>query len=161
MELDDLDIAIMRELQQDGRASFTELATKLNVSHGTIRNRVTRLQDGQMLKIIGWVNPQAVGYTLPANIQIAVEPPNRIREVATQLVDLPEARFVAMMSGEYDLFVDVNTRSLQHLTELMSEHIYPIAGVTRTRTNIYLEVFKIGPSKVNLRPQSKQTSNGA
>ena len=39
----------------------------------------------------GWVNPQAVGYTLPANIQIAVEPPERIREVAMQLVDLPEA----------------------------------------------------------------------
>ena len=156
MELDDLDISIMRELQQDGRASFTDLANKLNVSHGTIRNRVARLQDGQMLKIIGWVNPQAVGYTLPANIQIAVEPPNRIREVANQLVDLPEARFVAMMSGEYDLFVDVNTRDLKHMTELMADHIYPIEGVTRTRTNIHLEVFKIGPSKVNLRPTDHQ-----
>ena len=156
MELDDLDISIMRELQQDGRASFTDLANKLNVSHGTIRNRVARLQEGQMLKIIGWVNPQAVGYTLPANIQIAVEPPNRIHEVANQLVDLPEARFVAMMSGEYDLFVDVNTRDLKHMTDLMAEHIYPIEGVTRTRTNIYLEVFKIGPSKVNLRPADHQ-----
>ncbi|MCB0006110.1 MAG: Lrp/AsnC family transcriptional regulator [Anaerolineales bacterium] len=150
MQLDDLDIAILRELQQDGRAAFTDIATKLQVSHGTIRNRVNRLQEEQLLKIIGWVNPQAVGYRLPANIQIAVEPPARIREVALQLVDLPEARFVAMMSGEYDLFVDVNARDIKHLTEFVTEFIYPIAGVTRTRINMYLEVFKIGPSKVSL-----------
>ena len=67
-----------------------------------------------------------------------------------QLVDLPEARFVAMMSGEYDLFVDVNARDIKHLTEFVTEFIYPIAGVTRTRINMYLEVFKIGPSKVSL-----------
>lgn len=158
MQLDDLDIAIMRELQQDGRASFTDIASKLQVSHGTIRNRVARLQEEQLLKIIGWVNPQAVGYTLPANIQIAVEPPYRIREVAEQLVDLPEARFVAMMTGEYDLFLDVNTRDIKHLTEFMAEHIYPIEGVTRTRINMYLEVFKIGPSKVNLRPSNTDRS---
>ncbi len=157
MELDDLDIAIMRELQQDGRSSFTDIATKLNVSHGTIRNRVTRLQDEHILKIIGWVNPHAVGYTLPANIQIAVEPPNRIREVAQQLVELPEARFVAMMSGEYDLFVDINARDMKHLTDFMTKHIYPIAGVTRTRTNMYLEVFKIGPSIVNLPSRNKES----
>lgn len=153
MKLDDIDIAIMGELQQDGRASFTDIAQKLQVSHGTVRNRVARLQEEQLLKIIGWVNPQAVGYTLPANIQIAVEPPSRIREVAQKLVDLPEARFVAMMSGEYDLIVDVNTRDLKHLTALMAEYIYPIEGVTRTRTNMYLEVFKIGPSKVVLRAE--------
>lgn len=154
MQLDDIDIAILRELQHDGRASFTVIAEKLQVSHGTVRNRVARLQEEQLLKIIGWVNPQAAGYTTPANIQIAVEPPNRIREVAMQLVDLPEARFVAMMSGEYDLFVDVNARDVKHLTEFMTEYIYPIEGVTRTRTNMYLEVFKIGPSKVNLKSNS-------
>lgn len=149
-QLDDLDIAIIQELQQDGRASFTDIAAKLNVSHGTIRNRVSRLQDDQVLKFIGWVNPIAAGYTVPANIQIAVEPPQRIKEVARQLVSLPEARFIAMMTGEYDIFVDVNARDVQHLTEIVTETIYPIEGVTRTRINMYLEVFKIGPSAVNL-----------
>lgn len=150
MELDDLDFAILRELQQDGRAAFTDIGQKLGVSHSTIRNRVTRLEDEDLLKIIGWVNPQAVGYTLPANIQITVEPPNRIREVALQLVELPEARFVAMMSGEFHLFVDINARDVAHLSQFMTDHIYPIEGVSRTRTNLYLEVFKIGPSKVKL-----------
>ncbi len=150
IQLDDLDLAILSELQQDGRAAYSDLASKLDVSHGTIRNRIARLQEQQLLKIIGWVNPQAVGYRLPANIQIAVEPPALIREVAEQLVELPEARFVAMMSGEYDLFVDVNARDIKHLTEFIAENIYPLDGVRRTSVNMYLEVFKIGPSKVVL-----------
>ena len=55
-----------------------------------------------------------------------------------------------MMSGEYDLFVDINARDIKHLTEFIAENIYPIEGVKRTRINMYLEVFKIGPSKVLL-----------
>ena len=109
-----------------GAAAFTDIAAKLQVSHGTIRNRGqpaagrTAAENYRLGQ-----SPGSRLQALPANIQIAVEPPARIREVALQLVDLPEARFVAMMSGEYDLFVDVNARDVKHLTEVCHRRHLP------------------------------------
>jgi predicted transcriptional regulator len=43
--LDDVDREIVRQLQQDGRRSYREMARSMDVSEGTVRWRVKRLQD--------------------------------------------------------------------------------------------------------------------
>ena len=155
IELDKTDIRIMQALQKDGRASLTDIAAGLGVSHGTIRNRMARLQDNNLMKVIGWVNPHAAGYRAPANIQIAVEPPQMIPEVVEQITALPEVSFAAALTGEYDIFVDVRCRDMEHLNSLVAEKIHPLTGVARTRVNMYLQVYKYGPSAVVLEPTGK------
>ncbi|MFT5193200.1 MAG: Lrp/AsnC family transcriptional regulator for asnA, asnC and gidA [Cellvibrionaceae bacterium] len=150
MKPDKLDMVIMSHLQKDGRKSFTDIAKELNIAKNTVRNRVTRLQESGLLQIIGWVDPTAVGYTSPALIQIAIEPPNLIEEAAESLSQLPEARFVAMMTGEYPIIVDIRCRDRDHLTELITKRIYKIPGVISMRTNTYLHIYKYGPSRVDL-----------
>ena len=155
MQPDKIDMAIMRQLQEDGRKSFTDIASELKLAKNTVRNRVTRLQNAGLLQIIGWVDATAVGYTTPALIQIAVEPPSLIEEAAEKLAELPEARFVAMMTGEYPIIVDIRCRDRDHLTELITKRIYQIPGVISTRTNTYLHVYKYGPSRVDLDDQNQ------
>ena len=155
MQPDKIDMAIMRQLQEDGRKSFTDIAGELKIAKNTVRNRVSRLQNAGLLQIIGWVDPTAVGYTTPALIQIAVEPPSLIEEAAEKLAELPEARFVAMMTGEYPIIVDIRCRDRDHLTELITKRIYQIPGVISTRTNTYLHVYKYGPSRVDLADQDQ------
>ncbi|MEM8860026.1 MAG: Lrp/AsnC family transcriptional regulator [Chloroflexota bacterium] len=150
MQLDKIDLAILRQLQEDGRKSFTEIATELNIAKNTVRNRVARLQEAGQLKIIGWVDPRAVGYNSPALIQIAIEPPHLIEEAAEALAGLKETRFVAMMTGEYPIIVDVRCKDREHLTQLITKSIYQIPGVVSTRTNTYLHVYKYGPTRIHL-----------
>ncbi len=152
--LDETDFAILQRLQDDGRRSFSDIANELNIASNTVRNRVARLQDANLLKIIGWVDPNVLGYRAPANIQIAIEPPQLLEEAAAQLSELPEARFVAMITGDFDLTVNVRCRDLDHLTNLITKKIYNIPGVVRTQTNMYMHVFKYGPSEVNLKTYS-------
>ena len=56
-QLDSIDISILEQLKDDGRRSFADIAADLNVSAGTIRNRIKRLEDEGILKFIGLVNP--------------------------------------------------------------------------------------------------------
>ncbi len=51
--LDDIDKKIILELQEDARRQFKIIAKKLNVSEGTIKNRVTRLKNRGVSKIRG------------------------------------------------------------------------------------------------------------
>lgn len=148
-KIDELDYLILRELQKDGSMSLTDMAQKLGVSIGTVRNRVTRLLDDKTIQIIGRIDPDKVGFHAYARIFISVKPAKNIREVATKLSVLPEVSFLALISGKYDLELNVQCRDNNHLLELM-EQIQLIEGVYETETNMYLKVLKIAQPQLDL-----------
>ncbi|MGB3075946.1 MAG: Lrp/AsnC ligand binding domain-containing protein, partial [Chitinophagales bacterium] len=62
----------------------------------------------------------------------------------------PEVSFLAMISGNFDLEVNVMCRNNEHLIWLMNEKIHKIKGVDETSTNMYFRVFKIAQPDLNL-----------
>ena len=72
--MDALDLAIVEQLQLDGRKPYTEIAQALSVSEGTVRNRVSRLVDDQILQIVGVVDPHILGKDAPALIGVTLQP---------------------------------------------------------------------------------------
>jgi len=148
-KMDMLDYQILREIQKDGAMSLTIIAKKLKVSIGTIRNRLSRLIEDNTVQIIGRVDPAKVGFHAYARIFISVKPAKLIQTTATNLSKLPEVSFLAMISGKYDLELNVQCRDNNHLIELM-EKIHDIEGVYETETNMYLKVFKIAQPDLDL-----------
>ncbi|MBK6482799.1 MAG: Lrp/AsnC family transcriptional regulator [Chitinophagaceae bacterium] len=149
-ELDELDFLILSQLQKDGRKSFTEVAESLKVSVGTIRNRIQWLTETKTLQVIGRVDPEKIGFHAYASIFIKVSPASQIIPVAEKIARLPEVSFLAMISGIYDLEVNVMCRNNDHLIWLMNEKIHKIKGVDETSTNMYFRVFKIAQPDLSL-----------
>ena len=147
--MDELDYRILRELQKDGSMSLTIIAHTLQVSIGTVRNRLSRLMEDKTVQIIGRVDPNKVGFHAYARIFIAVKPAKLIEKAAQQLSAFPEVSFLAMISGKYDLELNVQCRDNDHLIELM-EKIHALDGVYETETNMYLKVFKIAQPDLDL-----------
>ena len=155
INLDDLDFQILLHLQQDGRKSFTEIADDLEVSVGTVRNRYNVLIKNKTLTIIGRVDPEKIGFNAYAHIMISVRPADQISTVASKISKLPEVSFLAMVSGKYDLEVNVMCRNNEHLIRLMNEKILKIRSVHETSTNMYFKVFKIAQPDLNLVKSNK------
>jgi Lrp/AsnC family transcriptional regulator for asnA, asnC and gidA len=154
-ELDELDFRILSQLQKDGRKSFTDIADELSVSVGTVRNRVTWLMETKTIQIIGRVDPEKIGFHAYAHIFLNVRPASQIIPVAEKIAELPEVSFLAMISGGYDLEVNVMCRNNEHLIWLMNEKIHRIKGVFETSTNMYFRVFKIAQPNLNLVKSQK------
>jgi len=152
--LDDLDFQILVHLQKDGRKSFTEIADDLKVSVGTVRNRYNLLIKNKTLTIIGRVDPEKIGFNAYAHIFISVRPADQINTVAEKIARLPEVSFLAMISGGYDLEVNVMCRNNEHLIQLMNDKIHKIKGVFETSTNMYFRVLKIAQPALNLVKES-------
>lgn len=53
---------IVRMQQADGRLPNTEIARKLGVAEGTVRERIKRLLRNKTVQIAAWVDPLKVGY---------------------------------------------------------------------------------------------------
>lgn len=159
VELDDLDRGIVRNLQEDGRRPYREIARELGVSEGTIRWRVRRLMDAQALRVVAIADPFRLGYRVLAFVLVAVEPGANER-VIDALVEMSEVTYVSACTGRFDVYVQVVCRDHDHLYELLSDRIPSVGGIVRTETFTELKMYKVsyrypaleGPSGPVRRP---------
>ncbi len=140
--MDELDLKIIEYLQHDGRMPFTDIARLLVVSEGAVRNRVARLIQDRTLHIVGLIDPARLGFDAPAMIGITVQG-EFIEEVATKIASFPEVSYLIMVSGEFDLIVEVLCRDREHLATFLNQSLRQVAGVIRTQTFMTLRTFKM------------------
>jgi Lrp/AsnC family transcriptional regulator for asnA, asnC and gidA len=142
VELDEMDIAILGFLKNDGRRSFTDMANDMNVSVGMIRNRYNRLVEKNILHIIGWVDPVKAGLHAYARVMLKIRPSDRIKAIAEQIAALEEVSFLAITTGSFDIETNLTCRDNAHLLDVLHEKIHKIDGVFETSTTMYLDVLK-------------------
>ena len=141
-ELDELDSGIVRELQEDGRRSYREIARKLGVAEGTVRWRARRLTDSGVVRVVAIPDPFRLGYRVLAFVLIQVEP-GRQRHVIEALTTFPEATYVSSLTGRADIYMQIVCRDHDHLFELLSDRIPAIGGITGAETFTELKMYKL------------------
>ena len=72
--MDELDQDIIDLLQANGRASNARIARKVGVSEGTVRRRLRRLTQENIVKVIAVPNLDKIGYTTAALIGLQTAP---------------------------------------------------------------------------------------
>jgi Lrp/AsnC family transcriptional regulator for asnA, asnC and gidA len=138
--LDDTSKRIVQQLQQDGRRSYAAIARAVGLSEAAVRQRVQRLLDEGIIQIAAVTDARAVGFTREAMIGIKVE--GDIRQVAAKLALIPEADYVVICAGSFDLLVEVICVDDAHLLQVVDGAIRSIPGVHSTETFVYLKVAK-------------------
>lgn len=156
--MDQLNLDIIALLQRDGRKSYTEIARLLGVSEGTIRNRVTRLIEDRVIQIVGMADPRELGYDAPAIIGITVVPAE-LEKIAWTIAAIPQVSYLIMVSGEFDLLVEVMCRDRVELTRLLNDRIHTIPGVTKTQTFFILHTYKSAYGALPVLPSKTQPSS--
>ncbi len=140
--LDEIDTELVRQLQQDGRRSYRQMARSLDVSEGMVRWRVRRLLDNGALRIAAIADPFRLGYRVLASMFLRVSPA-RLEHVIDELVSWPEVVYVSSCTGRVDVYIQVVCRSHEDLWELVAQRIPAIGGVTETETLMELKVHKL------------------
>lgn len=140
--LDKIDLSILSHLQVDGRKSYTEIAKALGVTEGTVRKRAARLIEDDVIRIIGMVDPHRVGFEAPAIIQVTVAPPH-LESAAIRIKEFSEVSYLLMVSGEYDLMVEVRCRDRHHLADFIRDNLQKVEGVQKTVSTMVLHTYKL------------------
>lgn len=149
-DYDPLNIGIIRMLQEDGRMPFSQIAKALDVSEGTVRNRVRQLLDDNVIAIEAHSIPKAFGYTWNSITFLNVAPGADIDAVAERLSAIPEAFYVVMLTGRFDLGVAAFHKSDRDFRMFLTDHCYGRPDIARVEPNFNLEVYKF-KSKWRLR----------
>ncbi|NTU55288.1 MAG: Lrp/AsnC family transcriptional regulator [Anaerolineales bacterium] len=139
--LDDIDRQIIDELQKDGRAAFSQIAGRLNVSPGMIRQRYNRLVEQGILRVVAITNPLRMGFKTMAMIGIRADG-SKLLEVAAKVASLDEVIYMIIASGRFDIFAEVVCRDHEHLLRFITEKLSTIDGVRESESFMHLKIVK-------------------
>ena len=128
--MDDKDKAILEILKEDGRASYTEIAEEVDVSEATVRNRVEKMRENNVIERFtvetGGSRPKAV---VMARVETG-------RDIGKVIEELPDTE-VYEVTGEYDLILKVEEESTEEINKTLDE-IRAVKGVETTETYMVL-----------------------
>lgn len=140
VEVDDIDKAIIRELQVDGRMPYAKLGPKVGLSQAAARQRVQRLVESGAMQIVAVTDPLAVGFAMEAMIAVSVD--GDLREVADALAQVDEVTYLVITTGRFDLLAEVVCEGTEELFRLVNDVVRTTPGVTHAETFTYLHLTK-------------------
>jgi len=141
-EIDSLDKRILRQLSENARVPFLEIARELGISGAAVHQRVQKLVEMGVISGSQYSrNPKGLGYLTCAfiGIQVNLISMGTHEQVFERIMQIPEIVECHHISGKYSLFIKIFTRNNEHLKQIIIEKIQSIPEVTATETFISLE----------------------
>ena len=137
-----LNSEIVQMLELDGRMPFSEIAQKLGVSEGTVRNRVNAMKDAGLLRIVAIADPTAAEYKADAMVCLKVAPGTTPHIVAERLGAVPSVVYILWVTGRFDLMVELVCDEPDDLAAFLEEHIHGVEDIVDAEVMLGLKNFK-------------------
>ncbi len=144
-EMDDIDKAILTELQADGSISNAELARRVSLSPPAIHARIKRLEDaGYIRQYVALLDREKIGYDMLClvNVTLMMHQRDNIDGFRDTIISLPEVLECYSVTGEFDYLLKVAVRSRQELEAFLMDKLTSIPGIARVTTSIILTEIK-------------------
>tara|TARA_B100000287_G_scaffold209236_1_gene197422 strand:- start:2033 stop:2491 length:459 start_codon:yes stop_codon:yes gene_type:complete len=141
MSLDEIDRKLIEALMNNSRSSMRQLAAKLDVALGTIRNRLERLEKEEVIKGYNVVlDPAKVGWEMTVIVGLRITKGKMI-DVQKRIAEDPRVFLVYDVTGDYDSFVIAKVQNTDDLNDL-TKGVLTSKGIERSLTHVVLNTVK-------------------
>ncbi|MDN4604253.1 Lrp/AsnC family transcriptional regulator [Paenibacillus sp. F6_3S_P_1C] len=145
-DLNDLQLKVLDLLKEDARRTPALLSTLLGESEDKIKNAVAQLEQEHVIvkyaTVVNWSKIDDEKVTALIEVQITPERGRGFEGIAERIYLYPQVKSVYLMSGAYDLLVEVEGGNLREVANFVSEKLSPIDSVLSTKTNFILKKYK-------------------
>jgi len=150
--LDRIDFEILDLLQKNILLPNKTIASQVGLAPSSVHERIKRLWESGILRSASAEIDlkAALGLNIEALLMIELSQHDRstVEAFMQAVSDIPEVRLAFLVTGRYDLIVQVTVRDMQHLKDLALDHFTSRPNVTRIETSI---IFQAQYSQVDLK----------
>jgi Lrp/AsnC family transcriptional regulator, leucine-responsive regulatory protein len=139
---DQVDLALLAALREDGRRSITALAEQLHVSRSAVHQRLDGLREaGALQGFSPRVDASKLGASVSAFVLLSAGPGARLEmePLREQLLGLPHVEYAALMTGDADVLLLVRVADLDQLRTFLLEDLRAVSGLRGTLTLLVLD----------------------
>ncbi|MEM6529574.1 MAG: Lrp/AsnC family transcriptional regulator, partial [Chloroflexota bacterium] len=131
---DELDRAILEELQRNGRISNADLARKVFLSPPAVHNRIKRLERNNIItEYVALVDRESVGYDLLCFVYLSLDKHDaeHWQNFREAVAAVPQVLECYQQTGDFDVIMKVVASSREALNRLIHDELSGLPGVCR------------------------------
>lgn len=137
---------IIELLKEDARRTPALIATMLAASEAEVAEAIRELEEANVIvkyaTVVNWAKVDSEKVTALIEVQITPERGRGFDAIAERINLYPEVKSVYLMSGAYDLLVEIEGRTLKEVASFVSNKLSPIDRVLSTKTHFILKKYK-------------------
>jgi DNA-binding Lrp family transcriptional regulator len=138
VSLDDLDRRLIELLAHDARISNRKIASQLDVTEGTVRSRIKRLERDKLIRFTAVTSMSAARRVRMAFIRVQAEL-SQIPQITSRLEGMAAVGAILVTMGRFNLLV---IYLFDELHNLASDTLMSIPGVHHVETAIAMNTLK-------------------
>ena len=144
--MDDKHQQILELLEKDGTLQAEQLAAMLDMTLDEVRDSIAALEKSGTIvgykAVINWDNEPKKNVTALIEIKISPQQGYGYEKVAERISRYPQVQSVQLMSGGFDLAVQLEEKSLDDVAHFVWEKLASMDGVESTVTHFVLKKYK-------------------
>jgi len=137
---------ILELLETDSKLTPYQIATMLGMDKSKVEKEIEAMEEeGIILQYSTLINWEKIGVEqVSALIDVKVTPQRGVGfdDIAERIYRFPEVRSVMLMSGSYDLSVEVTGRNIKEVAQFVSQKLATLEHVQSTMTHFVLKRYK-------------------
>lgn len=144
-ELDEIDIRILRELQNEGRITNVELSDRVGISAPPCLRRMRKLEEAGIIRgYRAMLNAASLGYDLVAFCMIGLGQQSEVhlRAFADKTLQWPIVRQSWMVSGESDFLLHCVATDLSRFQDFVIDELTAADNVDTVRSMLTIRQIK-------------------
>ncbi|AYJ87786.1 Lrp/AsnC family transcriptional regulator [Sphingomonas paeninsulae] len=145
---DSVDLQILAELQDEGRMTNVELATRVGLTAPPCLRRVRSLEeDGVIRGYHAELDPAKLGYaiTVFAMVSLKSQAESDLQAFERHVEALDQVRECHMLNGEIDFILKVVARDLQEFQNFLTSSLTTAPNVASVKTSLTIRRAKQMP----------------
>ena len=145
VHLDSFDRKILAVLRQDGRITYTELASRVGLSKTPCQQRVRRMvEEGLIVGFRAVVDPARLGldHVAFAEVKLSDTREAALEEFNAAVRQIPEVEECHMIASSFDYLLKVRTADIRRYRAVLGERISALPHVASTSTFVAMETVR-------------------
>lgn len=145
MSVDKFDLAILKVLQEDARASLQVISERVGLSSTPCWARIKRMEsEGVIQGYTVRVDPSAIGLAETVIVQVTLEShtDETLYDFGKMLEQIPEVMEAYLVSGDYDYYIRIAVKDTRDYERLLRERLYRIPGIRHSKSSFVLRTLK-------------------
>jgi len=138
---------ILEILNEDSRRTPEEIAVMLGTDVETVKQKIEELERNKVIvkynTIINWDKTDREYVTALIEVKVTPQRDQGFDAIAERIDKFPEVKSVYLMSGDYDLAVMVEGRTMKEVAFFVAEKLSVLDSVLSTATHFVLKKYKV------------------
>jgi len=144
-KLDDIDMLLLRELQQDSSRPIHILSELASISLASCARRLKRMEiSGHIDRYVALLNPAAMGLDLDVfiSIRLTTQTLKAMEEFRKIVSSMPEVVECYALTGDSDFLLHVRTSGVKEYNVWLQKKLIVLSSIGTTHSSISLERVK-------------------